>query len=226
MALLYDFSRRSISTHPDTMRPEQPIYVFTANFSSLALVLSGFFIDSSLAIRCCGCSVFSLPPADLFIPSDLYSRNSRLEWRYLQTALCDESRHCANCVILRLRNVGDTDAAAVLASLNGATFNHISGRSSLLSLAVPADNVHTEFAREEMVRPVSSEVLFPILEMRNWLQLFRTSPDYAMSRLPRLLFVRHERLQTLKLLYFMATASSTQARGSSPLQRPPPLTIE
>ena len=204
----------------------QPIHVFKATFSSVQLALAGFFFDSSLRIRCSGCKEFDMSPIDAFLPWDLYSQRCRREWRNLLNTLCDEPRHGLNCFwTQQLRNARETGSTAgASATSNDGTSSQIDYRSTLvLSLQEPAER--TEFTRELVDRPVYSEELMGIHQIRNWIQFYKASPESAINSLSRLLSVTHEQLEKVKMLYLMPhntepLPSANTQPGQPPQRRP------
>ena len=204
----------------------QPIHVFKATFSCVQLALAGFFFDSSLRIRCSGCKEFDMSPIDAFLPWDLYSHRCRREWCNLLNTLCDEPRHGVNCFwTQQLRNARETGSTAgASGTSNDATSSQIDYRSALvLSLQEPAER--TEFTRELVDRPVYSEELTNIHQIRNWIQYYRASPESATNSLSRLLSVTHEQLEKVKMLYLMPhntepLPSANTQPGQPPQRRP------
>ena len=201
----------------------QPIHVFKATFSSVQLALAGFFFDSLLRIRCSGCKEFDMSPIDAFLPWDLYSQRCRREWRNLLNTLCDEPRHGANCFwTQQLRNARETGSTAgASGTSNDATSSQIDYRSTLvLSLQEPAER--TEFTRELVDRPVYSEELVGIHQIRNWLQFYKASPESATNSLSRLLSVTHEQLEKVKMLYLMPHNTEPLPSANTQPGQPPP----
>ena len=201
----------------------QPIHVFKATFSSVQLALAGFFFDSSLRIRCSGCKEFDMSPIAAFLPWDLYSQRCRREWRNLLNTLCDEPRHGVNCFwTQQLRNARETGSTAGASTTsNDATSSQIDYRSTLvLSLQEPAER--TEFTRELVDRPIYSEELMNIHQIRNFVQYLKASPDLAMNSSTRLPYVTHEQLKNVKMLYLMPHNTEPLPSANTQAGQPPP----
>lgn len=123
----------------------QTVRVFKATFSSVALALSGFYIDSSLKIRCSGCRQFNMSPVDAFKPCDVYSQRCRREWCNLLNALCHERCHGSKCFwTQQLRIALETGNAAESANTNDATSSQMDYRSTLVLplQKPPAESIH------------------------------------------------------------------------------------